>query len=107
MFAPLAEQMAVGKAATCTKTSNSKSQWSAQSICDDVILVMQHTVILSPSLDLQVPSILSEELQYNLFMNLSSGGTGLKDALGLPHHTNNARVLAELRKQKNAYKPFD
>lgn len=51
---------------------------------------MQHVVILSPSLDLQVPSILSEELQYNLFMNPRSGGTDLKDALGLPHHTNDA-----------------
>ena len=68
---------------------------------------MQHVVILSPSLDLQVPSILSEELQYNFFMNPRSGGTDLKDALGLPHHTNDARVLAELRNQKNAYKPFD
>lgn len=68
---------------------------------------MQHVVILSPSLDLQVPSILSEELQYNLFMNPRSAGTDLKDALGLPHHTNDARVLAELRNQKNAYKPFD
>jgi len=35
------------------------------------------------------------------------GGTHLKDALGLPHHCNESTVLAELRKQKDAYKPFD
>ena len=62
---------------------------------------------LSLFLDPQIPSILSEELQYNLFMSPGSGGAGLKDALGLPHHSNDARVLTELRKQKNTYKPFD
>lgn len=68
-------------------------QWSA------------HFKILS--LSLQIPSILSEELKHNLFMCPRMGGICLKDALGLPHHCNESTVLAELRKRKDAYKPFD
>ena len=93
--------MAVGKAAACTKTSNSKLH---SGLLNPYV---QLSLSLSLSLSLQIPSILSEELQYNLFMSPGSGGAGLKDALGLPHHSNDARVLTELRKQKSAYKPFD
>jgi len=70
-----------------------------------VVSALQNS--LSLSLSLQIPSILSEELKHNLFMCPRMGGTHLKDALGLPHHCNESTVLAELRKQKDTYKPFD
>lgn len=50
---------------------------------------------------LQVPSILSEELQYNPFMLTEE--RSLKEALGLPPATQPAQVLAELRRQKNLF----
>lgn len=51
-----------------------------------------------------VPSVLSEELQYNPF--LMPEASLVKDALGLPHSTPPADVLAELRRVKNSYKPL-
>ena len=55
---------------------------------------------LDPTL-LKVPSILSEEVQYNPFMRTED--PALKEALGLPASTPAPEVLAELRKQKNAF----
>ena len=48
--------------------------------------------------------MLSEELQYNPF--LMPEASLVKDALGLPHSTPPADVLAELRRVKNSYKPL-
>ncbi|XP_064404294.1 probable hydrolase PNKD [Halichondria panicea] len=49
-----------------------------------------------------VPSILLEELKYNPFMLTDSDI--LKDALGLPHHTPPAEVLARLRQRKDNFR---
>lgn len=40
-------------------------------------------------------------MEYNPFM--ATDRDYLKDALGLPRHANPTHVLAELRKQKNAF----
>ena len=50
---------------------------------------------------MQVPSILSEEVQYNPFMLTTE--PSLKEALGVPASTPPSRVLAELRRQKNRF----
>lgn len=55
---------------------------------------------LCPSM--QVPSVLSEELQYNLFMH--SHSCELKNALGLSLQSSEAQVLSKLRKRKNDFK---
>lgn len=43
-------------------------------------------------------------MQYNPFM--ATDKDYLKDALGLPRHTSSTQVLAELRRQKNTFKPI-
>ena len=65
-----------------------------------VLIKRFHCKLILPSLP-QVPSILSEELQYNPFLQTEE--THLKEALGLPPNTEAAQVLAELRRQKNTF----
>ncbi len=90
MHTHVPDEVAMGKAAAIHKALYSKYTHCVHTSCN------MHT------LGLQVPSILSEELKYNPFMLTDSDI--LKDALGLPHHTPPAEVLARLRQRKDNFR---
>jgi hydroxyacylglutathione hydrolase len=51
-----------------------------------------------------IPAVLSEELRYSPY--LQTCRASVKDLLGLPPHTSEDQVLAELRRRKNLYNPL-